>query len=151
MDEETFQELREEGTAAEVASFFIDDAYEILDDIDSLMSVPAHPRPLSLPLLSVTDSSCLLWNSQAAARSGLRRGGSPCAAAHGVHLQVMTMINTFFFTRLFLIFNYIMFVCPLRRCRTIQMCLSWANDSYYLLVALPRSRNYKNRVYLRLV
>ena len=101
------------------------------------------PRPLSsLPLLSVsglTHLIYLLWKSQGGARSGLWRGGSPNAAAHAVHLQVMTIINPF---SLFhpLIFNS-MFVCPLRQCRAIQICLLyWANDSY-LSVALPHRRN----------
>ena len=40
MDEDTFEELRDEGTAVEVSRLFIYDASEIIDNIDLLMSAP---------------------------------------------------------------------------------------------------------------
>ena len=40
VDEDTFEELRDEGTTAEVSRLFIYDASEIIDDIDLLMSAP---------------------------------------------------------------------------------------------------------------
>ena len=40
VDEDTFEELRDEGTAVEVSRLFIYDASEIIDDIDILMSAP---------------------------------------------------------------------------------------------------------------
>ncbi|XP_037427620.1 histidine-containing phosphotransfer protein 2-like [Triticum dicoccoides] len=40
VDEDTFKVLREEGTAAEVSRLFINDAHEIIDDIDTLMEQP---------------------------------------------------------------------------------------------------------------
>ncbi|XP_044405742.1 uncharacterized protein [Triticum aestivum] len=40
VDEDTFEELRDEGTAIEVSRLFIYDASEIIGDIDILMSAP---------------------------------------------------------------------------------------------------------------
>ncbi|XP_044360749.1 histidine-containing phosphotransfer protein 2 isoform X1 [Triticum aestivum] len=40
MDEDTFEELRDEGTAVEVSRLFIYDASKIIDDIDILMEEP---------------------------------------------------------------------------------------------------------------
>ncbi|KAF7051875.1 hypothetical protein CFC21_060065 [Triticum aestivum] len=40
VDEDTFEALREDGSAVEVARLFINDAYEIVDDIDTLMEQP---------------------------------------------------------------------------------------------------------------
>ncbi|XP_037424560.1 histidine-containing phosphotransfer protein 2-like isoform X3 [Triticum dicoccoides] len=40
VDEDTFEELRDEGTAIEVSHLFIYDASEIIDDIDILMEEP---------------------------------------------------------------------------------------------------------------
>ncbi|XBH53602.1 hypothetical protein VPH35_076074 [Triticum aestivum] len=40
VDEDTFEELRDEGTAAEVSRLFIYDASDIIDDIDTLMEEP---------------------------------------------------------------------------------------------------------------
>ncbi|KAF7044597.1 hypothetical protein CFC21_053801 [Triticum aestivum] len=40
VDEDTFEELRDEGTAVEVSRLFIYDASEIIDDIDILMEEP---------------------------------------------------------------------------------------------------------------
>ncbi|KAF7044594.1 hypothetical protein CFC21_053798 [Triticum aestivum] len=40
VDEDMFEELREEGTAVEVSRLFINDAHEIIDDIDTLMEQP---------------------------------------------------------------------------------------------------------------
>ena len=59
VDKETFEELRGDITAVDVARLFINAAYKILDGIDTLMSIPPSPRPLTFPLLLVshTDSS----------------------------------------------------------------------------------------------
>ncbi|KAM3295137.1 hypothetical protein ACQJBY_037786 [Aegilops geniculata] len=40
VDEDTFEELRDEGTAVEVSRLFIYDASEIIDNIDILMEEP---------------------------------------------------------------------------------------------------------------
>uniref|UniRef100_A0A3B6HXG2 Histidine-containing phosphotransfer protein n=1 Tax=Triticum aestivum TaxID=4565 RepID=A0A3B6HXG2_WHEAT len=40
VDEDTFEELRDEGTAVEVSRLFIYDASKIIDDIDILMEEP---------------------------------------------------------------------------------------------------------------
>ncbi|KAM3355373.1 hypothetical protein ACQJBY_025883 [Aegilops geniculata] len=40
VEEETFEQLREDGTATEVARLFINEAYEILHDIDIRMEEP---------------------------------------------------------------------------------------------------------------
>uniref|UniRef100_R7WAD3 Histidine-containing phosphotransfer protein n=1 Tax=Aegilops tauschii TaxID=37682 RepID=R7WAD3_AEGTA len=86
VEEETFEQLREDGIATEVARLFINEAYEILHDIDIRMSaLTPSISPSTLGL--ATDSPCLLLNSQGGAGSGHRRGGSPDAAAHGVRLQ----------------------------------------------------------------
>ena len=57
VDEDTFEELRGEGTAVEVSRLFIYDASEIIDDIDILMSAPT-PSIISPSALCLgTDSS----------------------------------------------------------------------------------------------
>uniref|UniRef100_A0A8R7R8Z0 Uncharacterized protein n=1 Tax=Triticum urartu TaxID=4572 RepID=A0A8R7R8Z0_TRIUA len=40
VDEDTFEELWDEGTAVKVSRLFIYDASEVIDDIDILMSAP---------------------------------------------------------------------------------------------------------------
>uniref|UniRef100_A0A8R7PYZ2 Uncharacterized protein n=1 Tax=Triticum urartu TaxID=4572 RepID=A0A8R7PYZ2_TRIUA len=51
VDEDMFEELREEGTAVEVSRLFINDAHEIIDDIHTLMSVrPPSISPSALGL-----------------------------------------------------------------------------------------------------
>ncbi|XP_044363864.1 histidine-containing phosphotransfer protein 2-like [Triticum aestivum] len=61
VDEDTFQELRENGTAAEVARLIINDTYPILDDIRDLMSVPPHALPLlSQPAVHFNEVEALL-------------------------------------------------------------------------------------------
>uniref|UniRef100_N1R0F7 Histidine-containing phosphotransfer protein n=1 Tax=Aegilops tauschii TaxID=37682 RepID=N1R0F7_AEGTA len=52
VDEDTFEELRDEGTAAEVSRLFIYDASDIIDDIDTLMSAstPSIMSPSALCL-----------------------------------------------------------------------------------------------------
>ena len=73
VDEETFEKLWEDITVGDVVRHFSNAAYKILDDVNTLMSVPPSPRPLTFPLLLVshTDSYFVLWNSQGAACSGL--------------------------------------------------------------------------------
>ena len=57
VDKDTFEELRDEGTAAEVSRLFIYDASKIIDDIDILMSAPT-PSIISPSALCLgTDSS----------------------------------------------------------------------------------------------
>ncbi|KAE8817355.1 Histidine-containing phosphotransfer protein 1 [Hordeum vulgare] len=60
VDEDTFEELREDGTAAEVARQFIEDAYEILHDIDTLMEEPVvdfdEVEALTQQLMECTSS-----------------------------------------------------------------------------------------------
>ena len=57
VDEDTFEALREDGSAVEVARLFINDAYEIVDDIDTLMSAPT-PSVISPSALCL--GNCLI-------------------------------------------------------------------------------------------